>query len=128
MYGILTDIYAEKCLDKGVIAVTDARTYSQIFFDQAINRTLPIIFGCGIPITNSDPAKLLDLYNKWMTTGLFSAASLAALLSSDDMLLEFMDSVKNNDYPCVETDDKGEPCKYCSYARLCERVELEGED
>ena len=46
----------------------------------------------------------------------------------NDMLLEFMDSVKNNDYPCAETDDKGEPCKYCSYARLCERVELEGED
>lgn len=80
---VLTDIYAEKYLDKSVIAVTDTRTYSQIFFDQAINRTLPITFGCGIPITNSNPAKLLDLYNKWMTTGLFSAASLDALLSSD---------------------------------------------
>ena len=80
---VLTEIYSSKQLDKCMIAVADARTYSQLLFDLAVRMKLPITFGCGIAITNSNPAKLLRLYNNWITTGLFSAASMDAMLSSD---------------------------------------------
>lgn len=80
---VLTEIYSVKQLDKCLIAAAEVRTYSQILFDLVVRMNLPITFGCGIAITNANPARLLRLYNSWMTTGLFSAASLDAMISSD---------------------------------------------
>jgi RecB family exonuclease len=80
---ILTDIYSNKQLDKCVIATADPRTYSQLIFDLAVGKNIPVTFGCGVPITNSNPARLLNSYNRWMTTGLFSASALKSMLDSD---------------------------------------------
>ena len=80
--NILTDIYSGKTLDKCTVAVTDASTYGQLFFDYALLYDMPITFGCGIPIINSNPARLLVLYYKWMTGGFFGAASLETMFSS----------------------------------------------
>ncbi len=79
---ILTDIYNGKKLDKCTVAVADTSTYAQIFFDYALLYDLPITFGCGIPIKNSNPARLLVLYYNWMTEGFFGAASINAMLNS----------------------------------------------
>lgn len=80
---IITEIYSEKKLDECTLAVADTRTYSQIIYDIAVSKNLPVTFGCGIGITNTNPAKLLEVYNTWMTTGLFSATALDNILSSD---------------------------------------------
>lgn len=79
---ILTDIYSGKNLDKCTVAVTDTGTYGQLFFDYALIYDMPITFGCGIPIINSNPARLLFLYFRWMTGGFFGAYSLNEMLSS----------------------------------------------
>lgn len=80
--SILTDIYSGKKLDKCTVAVTDPTTYGQLFYDYALLYDIPITFGCGIPIINSNPARLLVLYYHWMTGGFFGAAAIKAMLSS----------------------------------------------
>lgn len=80
--SILADIYAKKELDKCVVAVTEPTTYGQLFFDYALLYDMPISFGCGIPIVNSNPAKLLVLYYRWMTSGLFGVSAIKNMLSS----------------------------------------------
>ena len=70
-------------LDTGLIAVSDARSYSQLFFDLYLEYGIPISFGCGIPIGNSYPAELLQRYTEWSTKGFFGGKSLNSLLFSD---------------------------------------------
>lgn len=80
---ILTDIYASKSLDTCTVAVTDPGTYGQLFFDQALLHDIPITFGCGVPIVNSNPARLLVLYRRWMTDGFFGAVAVRDLLRNE---------------------------------------------
>ena len=81
--SILADIYTGKSLDRCTVAVTDTLTYGQLFFYYALLYGLPITFGCGIPIANSNPAKLLSLYLNWMGKGFFGAESIFAMLRSE---------------------------------------------
>ena len=80
--SILADIYAGKHPDQCTVAVTDPGTYGQLFFDCALRYDLPVTFGCGIPVINSNPAKLLVLYYRWMTDGFFGADAIRNLLTS----------------------------------------------
>ncbi len=80
---ILADIYQNRTLDECTVAVTDTAMYSQLFFDYALLHDIPIAFGCGIPIMNSNPARLLSLYYNWSTKGLFGADALTDMLFSD---------------------------------------------
>ena len=79
---ILSDIYSNKRLDECTVAVTDSGTYGQLFFDYALIYDIPMTFGCGIPIINSNPAKLLSLYYQWTTTGFFGADALRKVIFS----------------------------------------------
>lgn len=78
---IINDIYAGKTLDKCTVAITDVGTYSQLFLDYSLLYNIPVTFGCGVPIINAYPAKLLSLYLKWMTSGFFGAEALNQMLS-----------------------------------------------
>ena len=80
--AILADIYAGKHLDQCTVAVTDALTYGQLFFDYALLYDIPVTFGCGIPVINSNPARLLALYYSWITSGFYGAEAIEALLAS----------------------------------------------
>jgi RecB family exonuclease len=80
--AIIADIYKNRTLDSCTVAVTDPQTYGQLFFDYALRYDLPVTFGCGIPIHNSYPAKLLTIYYHWMTDGFFGAVALAEMLDS----------------------------------------------
>lgn len=80
---ILADIYADKNIDECIVAVTDTITYGQLFFDYALLYDIPMTFGCGVPIMNSNPAKLLNLYYCWMTSGFFGAEAIKTMLRSD---------------------------------------------
>lgn len=74
---------ATATLDQCTVAVTDADTYSQLFYDYAMLYDIPVTFGCGIPIANSNPARLTALYYKWITGGFFGAEAIYEMLSSD---------------------------------------------
>lgn len=78
---IIADIYSDKKVDECTVAVTEPGTYSQLFFDYALIHNIPMTFGCGVPIINSNPAKLLALYSEWIGD-FFSAASLKQMLFS----------------------------------------------
>lgn len=80
---ILSEIYSGKSLDQCTVAVTDTGTYGQLFFDLVLLYDIPVSFGCGIPVTNSSPAKLLALYERWCTSGFFGADALNEMLVSD---------------------------------------------
>lgn len=79
---ILADIYSGKRLDECTVAVTDTTTYSQLFFDYALLYDIPVTFGCGIPIVNSNPARLTALYYQWITGGFFGTQAIGELFSS----------------------------------------------
>ncbi|MCR5215676.1 MAG: PD-(D/E)XK nuclease family protein [Lachnospiraceae bacterium] len=79
---ILTSIYTNHSLDECVVAVSDEALYGQIFFDYALLYDIPITFGCGIPIGNSNPAKLLTQYSYWMTNGFYGKDALEQMLES----------------------------------------------
>ena len=79
---ILADIYTGKRLDQCTVAVTDAVIYGQLFFDYALLYDIPVTFGCGIPVMNSNPARLLALYYSWITGGFYGAAAIGELLAS----------------------------------------------
>ena len=80
---IIEDIYRNGSLDKCTVALTDPGSYSQLFFDCALVYDIPMTFGCGVPITNSNPAKLLALYYRWMTSGQFGKEAVINMLKSD---------------------------------------------
>ena len=99
--AILADIYAGKHLDQCTVAVTDALTYGQLFFDYALLYDIPVTFGCGIPVINSNPARLLALYYSWITSGFYGAEAIEALLASrafDKSKLYELFSEKDEDF------------------------------
>ena len=53
------------------------------FFDNAVLYDIPVTFGCGIPISNSYPAKLFSLYYHWITDGFFGGDAVHKLLNSE---------------------------------------------
>lgn len=95
---ILAEIYNTNQVDQCVVAVTDRATYSQLLFDYAVLHDVPMSFGCGIPIANSNPAKLLKLYSKWSSNGADSAAAMKEMLSSS----AFDRSKLKKAFPCQE--------------------------
>ena len=80
---ILADIYSGKNIDECTVAITDPATYGQLFFDYALLYDIPMTFGCGIPVINSNPAKLLNLYYNWMTNGFFGSDAVLTMIHSD---------------------------------------------
>ena len=70
-------------LDQCVIAVADSRSYAQLSYDESLQYNIPVSFGNGIPIINSNPAELLKLYNEWDTKGFHGVNALEKLLTSE---------------------------------------------
>jgi len=79
---IINDIYLGHNLDSCTVALTDGGTYSQLFFDYALLYDIPMTFGCGIPIINSNPARLLVMYYHWITDGFYGRDAINEMLHS----------------------------------------------
>ena len=79
---ILDDIYNHNNLDECTVAVTNDSIYAQLFLDYALLYDIPISFGCGVPIINSNPGKLIALYKQWVSGGIFSPEALRTMLNS----------------------------------------------
>ena len=69
-------------IDKCVVAVADIKTYSQLFYDISERYSIPVTFGCGVSILNTNPARLLDKLYKWHTTGCCGTDALTELMNS----------------------------------------------
>ncbi len=80
---ILAELYSGRRLDQCTVAAADTSVYGQLFFDYALLYDLPVTFGCGIPIQNSSPARLLTMYHRWITSGFYGAEALGELLASE---------------------------------------------
>lgn len=70
-------------LDSCIVAVTNASKYSQLFYEISGRYNIPVTFGCGIPISNTNPARLLRLFLDWDTSGYNGIDALRALIFSD---------------------------------------------
>ncbi len=79
---ILTDIYRDKKADKCTVVMTDPATYAQLFYEYSMLYKIPVTFGCGVPVTNGNPAKLVVLYYNWITSGFFGADALLGMFDS----------------------------------------------
>ncbi len=69
-------------LDSCVIAAANTAEYAQLFFDLSQQHNIPMTFGCGVPISNTNPAKLLKLLHHWDTLGCHGKDALSDLLYS----------------------------------------------
>lgn len=80
---IIEDIYLNHKLDECVIACTNEKAYSQLFYDLSLQYNIPITFGTGISVNNSNPAKLLKVLVKWDSEGHNGIDGLFELLSCE---------------------------------------------
>lgn len=71
--------------DECTVAVASSNPYAQLFYDFSQSNDLPVTLGCGIPILNSNPARLLKLLYDWNTTGYHGIEALNVLLRSDGL-------------------------------------------
>ena len=69
--------------DKCVIAASNTSIYSQIFYDLSCAYGIPVTYGMGVPILNSNPARLLKLIYEWKTTGYYGIDALRKILDGD---------------------------------------------
>lgn len=78
---ILGYIYTKKIpLDKCTIAVTETNRYAQLFYDYSIQHGFKLTLGCGVPILNANPARLLKAYSHWETDGYHGVAALKGIV------------------------------------------------
>ncbi len=81
---ILSFIYRNSIpLDRCTVAVAETLSYAELFNDIATEYDIPMSFGCGLPITVSNPARLLKLYHTWNTSGYRGIDALSALIMSE---------------------------------------------
>ena len=69
-------------LDHCTIAVTETLSYAELINDLSGEYDIPVSFGCGLPITVSNPARLLKLYQNWNGSGFRGIDALSALIMS----------------------------------------------
>ena len=87
--AVIGSIYAEKIpLDQCLIAVTDPTAYAPLLFEITSRFGIPVTFGCGLPVTLSQPAAVLRDYRRWLTGGHCGIDALRALLDSQSFETE----------------------------------------
>lgn len=81
---ILTEIYGAGIpLDSCTIACVDPNKYAQIFYDLSEQYQIPVTYGSGVSIVNSNPARLLTAMESWDTTGYHGIDALKKIIFSD---------------------------------------------
>lgn len=81
---ILSFIYRNSIpLDRCTVAVAETLSCAELFHDLSVEYDIPMSFGCGLPITVSNPARLLKLYHTWNTSGYRGIDALSALIMSE---------------------------------------------
>ncbi len=82
--NVLASIYERGWpLDRCAVAAVSPSEYAQLFYEYALSRGIPMNFGCGLPILNANPARLLKLYAFWSGHGYFGTDALKAMVYSE---------------------------------------------
>ena len=82
--NIIAEIYRNRtALDRCVLACTDVSSYSQLIYDLSVRYNIPVTFGEGIPISNSNPARLMKLIALWDGQGFNGVDALRSILLSE---------------------------------------------
>ena len=69
--------------DRCTIAVAETSRYAQLFYEYSQTYGIDVTFGCGIPITNAYPARLLRALYTWDTTGFHGVDALTAIIYNE---------------------------------------------
>ncbi|MBQ8922549.1 MAG: PD-(D/E)XK nuclease family protein [Oscillospiraceae bacterium] len=78
---VIGTVFREKLpLDQCTVALTDPGD-AQLLFELAARFGIPVTFGCGLPVTLSNPAAVLRDYRSWLTGGHCGIDALRALLT-----------------------------------------------
>ena len=81
--NVVGTIYSEKLpLDQCTVAVADT-TYASLLFELTSRFSIPVTFGCGLPVTLTNPAAVLRDYRNWKTSGHCGIDALRTLLTSN---------------------------------------------
>ncbi len=87
-------------IDKCTVAVAEAGKYAQLFYDFSAEHDIPTTFGCGVPITAANPAKLLKSLFIWNNDGFNGIDALLDVLFNESFNLnkfrELFDGKLNN--------------------------------
>lgn len=79
--AVIGSIYRNKLpLDQCTIAMTDTAAYAPLLFEYAARFAIPVTFGCGLPVTMTQPACVLRDYRNWLTSGHCGIDALTALI------------------------------------------------
>lgn len=70
-------------LDQCTIAITDTNRYGQMIYDLSAEYDFNVSFGVGLPIQNSNPARVLKEYSYWNGEANHSAEALNHLVYND---------------------------------------------
>jgi len=81
--NVIGTIYRERLpLDQCTVAVSDAGIYAPLLFELTSRFSIPATFGCGLPVTLTNPAAVLRDYRNWKTSGHCGIDALRTLLTS----------------------------------------------
>jgi len=98
--NIIGRIYSEKLpLDSCTIAAANEAECSQLFYEYAVRYDIPVTFGCGVPIANSNAVKLLQLYFEWRSHGCTGSDALRSMIMSDAFDREKLLGLFQKSYP-----------------------------
>ena len=101
--NVLYDIYSNnRKLDECLIVVTDLKKYSQLIYDYSLIHNIPISFGTGLPLSNSNSLSVLrnfsnidnqlavgiDLINSLIKSNSFNDELLLENIGLEDRLLD----------------------------------------
>lgn len=82
--AILNDIASKGYpYDRCTVAVAATSAYAQLFYEYSLTHGIDITFGCGIPITDSYPARLLRALASWDTDGYHGPDALQAVIGGE---------------------------------------------
>ncbi len=70
-------------LDHCTVAITNVTEYAQLFYEASVRHQLPVTFGCGVPILNANPARLLKALAAWDSVGNHGVDALRQVIFSD---------------------------------------------
>lgn len=105
--AILSEIVKKEIpFDRCTVAVAETSEYAQLFYEYSQMHEIDMTFGCGIPITNSYPARLLRALYDWDTDGYHGPAALHEVIYSEATdvykLMEAIGIESFRDLRCLE--------------------------
>ena len=113
--AVLGRIYEDGLpFDACVIAAADPGAASQLWYDLSQLYRIPVTFGCGIPMLNTFPARLLKALDRWEREGCCGADAWKALAADPAF-----DRAKLDEFlPEGEKASRGQLLELCGSLRL----------